>query len=352
MTRHFFLFLCLNCAILCAAPPCRAVGNPELYHVVVPVADRSDAGRGDAVQAAMKIVLVRVTGRRSAEGDSSLAPMVDGADRYVQAYRYAPDGQLWVAFDGAAIERWLTQNGQPVWGSARPSTFVWLLLTTAQQNGVIATQDDKSDLKALIDERAAQRGIPLLWPTASDLQANRLDFAAASAAPPDLLVSIARRLGAQGVLIGRAQNGGASANVSWKLLFQTQSGEAEGAAEGVDLAADTYASIFAAQGGVLPVDIDVDGIGSLQDYAQVQAYLESLSLVEHVAIVSLTGDSVRFRIGARGGYGPLVRTLALNGILEPSAAAVGVGGGAPQVNAAAQIGGSATGTVARFHLRR
>ncbi len=70
----------------------------------------------------MKVVLVRVTGRRSAEDDPALAPLVGNARRYVQQYRATPDGQLWVSFDGPAIERWLTQNGQPLWGHERPTT--------------------------------------------------------------------------------------------------------------------------------------------------------------------------------------------------------------------------------------
>ena len=43
-----------------------------------------------------------------------------------------PDNQLWVAFDGAALDRWLTQNNQPLWGRERPTTFVWLTVQTAQ----------------------------------------------------------------------------------------------------------------------------------------------------------------------------------------------------------------------------
>jgi len=81
----------------------------------------------------MKIVLVRVTGRRSAADDPALAPLVGNARRYVQQYRGTPDNQVWVSFDGPAIERWLTQNGQPLWGHERPTTFVWLTAQTAPQ---------------------------------------------------------------------------------------------------------------------------------------------------------------------------------------------------------------------------
>ena len=108
-----------------------ALTRAELYQATVPVADRSEASQAAAFEAALKIVLVRVTGRRAAEEDPALAPLVANARRYVQQYRAAPDNQLWVAFDSAAIDRWLTQNDQPIWGRERPSTYVWLAVQTA-----------------------------------------------------------------------------------------------------------------------------------------------------------------------------------------------------------------------------
>ena len=108
----------------------------------------------------MKIVLVRVTGRRTAEEDPALAPLLSNARRYVQQCRTAPGNQLWLAFDSAAIERWLTQNGQPLWGRERPSTFVWLAVQTGPQTGTVITSEDGSELKAAIDA-AALRAVRL-----------------------------------------------------------------------------------------------------------------------------------------------------------------------------------------------
>ena len=122
------------------------------------MADRSEATQTAAFQAALRSVLVRVTGRRSAEDDAALAPLVAGARRYVQQYRATPDGQLWVSFDGPAIERWLTQNGQPLWGHERPTTFVWLTVQNGPQGGTLVTADSGSDLKSAIDAAAALRG--------------------------------------------------------------------------------------------------------------------------------------------------------------------------------------------------
>ncbi len=314
------VILCFSLAALCFGDAGLALTRAQLYQASAPLADRSEAAQTEAFQAAMKIVLVRVTGRRSAEEDPALAPLVGNARRYVQQYRGAPDGQVWVSFDGSAIDRWLTQNGQPLWGHERPATFVWLTAQTGPQSGTVITVDDTSELKTAIDAAAAFRGVPLVWPGAADVQKNRLDYAGVTGAAPSTLVDIGRRLGGEGILIGRASSNGGSANVRWTHLFQDRSSEFSGALEGVNRTADLYAGLFAASGNLVPIDIEVTGVGDLREYANLQTYLESLTFISHVSEVALTGDTIRFRLATRGGAESLQRTLSLNGRLQPIAA--------------------------------
>src|ERR1700686_1078004 len=203
------VILCLSLAALCLGDAGLALTRAELYQASAPMADRSEAAQTEAFQTAMKIVLVRVTGRRSAEDDPALAPLVGNARRYVQQYRGAPDGQVWVSFDGPAIERWLTQNGQPLWGHERPTTFVWLPAHTGPHADSVITADETSHLKLPIDAAAASPGVPFLWPSALDVQRDRLDYASLNGAAQSTLVDIGRRLGGEGVLIGKASGNAA-----------------------------------------------------------------------------------------------------------------------------------------------
>jgi hypothetical protein len=273
----------------------------ELYQATSGVAGRCEGADSSAYQAAMKTVLIRVTGRRSADEDPALAPLLGNARRYVQQCRSAPDNQLWVSFDGPAIERWLTQNGQPLWGHERPLTLVLLAVQNGAQSGTVVTADDTSELKVSVDAAAAMRGLPLLWPSAADLQKNRLDYSFVNSGSAAVLGEIARRIGGEGVLIGRASGASAAANVRWIHLFQDRSSEYSGAQEGVNRAADLYAGMFAASGAVAPVEIEVSGVNDLKDYANLQNYIESLTFISHVTVESLYGDTVRFRLATRGG---------------------------------------------------
>jgi hypothetical protein len=314
------VILCLSAAALCLADAGLALSRAELYQATTTVADRSEAAQTAAFQTAMRIVLVRVTGRYSAEDDPTLAPLIANARRYVQQYRGAPDSQVWVSFDGPAIERWLTQNGLPLWGHERPATFVWLTAQTGPQSGVVITADDVSELKMAIDAAAGLRGLPLLWPSAAEVQRNHLDYAGVNGTAPSALADIGRRLGGEGILIGRAAGTGVTANVRWTHLFQDRSSEFSGTLEGVNHAADLYAGLFAASGNLVPVDIEVTGVGDLREYANLQTYLESLTFISHVSVEALTGDTIRFRLATRGGTESLQRTLSLNGRLQPIAA--------------------------------
>ena len=246
--------------------------------------------------------------------------MIGNARRYVQQYRGAADGQIWVSFDGPAIERWLTQNGQPLWGRERPPTYVWLTAQTGPQSGTVITAEDTSDLKTAIDAAATLRGVPLIWPGTAEIQKDHLDYAGVNAAAPATLADIGRRSGGEGILIGRATGTSETASARWTLWFQDRSSEFSGALEGVNRTADLYAGLFAASGSLVPIDIEVTGVGDVRGYANLQAYLESLSFISHVNVAALTGDTIRFRLTTRGGAESLQRALPLNGQLQPIAA--------------------------------
>jgi hypothetical protein len=309
-----------------------AAVRADLFQATAPLTDRSEGSYTAAFHAAMRMVLVRVTGRRTAAEDPTFAPLVNEARRFVQQYRATPDQTLWVAFDAGAIERWLAQNGEPLWGRERPTTFVWLIEQTGPQSGTVVSQGDTSELKSLLDAAAAERGIALLWPGAADLQNNHLDYATASTALPGSLTALGHRLGGDGVLIGRASGPTGGASVRWTHVFQDRSNEFSGTLDGVERAADTYAELFATNGSFAPVDIEVSGVDDVQQYAAIQSYLESLTSVSLSSVEALSADTIRFRLSSRGGAEPLHRALVLNGLLEPVE--------------------STDGTVQHFRLRR
>jgi hypothetical protein len=152
----------------------------------------------------------------------------------------------------------------------------------------------------------------LVWPSAEAAAAG-----AAAGAPGANPADLGHRLGAEGLLVGRANANTGAAAVRWTLQFQDRSSEFTGALDGVDHAADLYASIYAASGSLAPVEIQVAGIQDVKQYAAVQSYLASLSFVAQVGVVALNADVVEFRLLTRGGIEALQQAIALNGRLQP-----------------------------------
>ena len=112
---------------------------------------------------------------------------------------------------------------------------------------------------------AAARGVPLLWPTAADLQRNHLDYSSLSSASTASLVDLAHRLGARASSSAARPMRARPPAMRWSFLFQDRSSEFSGAAaDGVNRAADTYAGLFAVSGSSAPVDIEVAGINDLR----------------------------------------------------------------------------------------
>jgi len=302
----------------------------DLYQAAVPVTDHSENGMSAAFQSALKIVLIRVTGRRSAAQDPALGPLIGNARRYMQQYRAGAGNQVWVSFDGVALERWLSQNGQPLWGKDRPATLAWVGVPNGKGSGGIMTREDASEFKRTLDLAASVRGIVLIWPGAADVQRSGVTFSSIAQGPASSFIEPSKRLGADGVLIGRMADGGAG--VRWTFLYQGRSSEFSGTAEGVDRAADAYASLFAASGESASVGIDVTGVGDLQTYAVIQNYLESLTLISHVDVAGFDNATMRLRVVARGGSEAVQRAVSQDSRLESS--------------------GGAEAGILRFHVRR
>jgi hypothetical protein len=297
-----------------------------LYEATVPLADRSDTGQADALQAAMRQVLVRVTGRRDAGDDPALAPLVTDARRYVQQFRVIGGNQFFAGFDGAKVERAVTDAGQPLWGHERPATLV--VMMDERSHRVVQGRDEASDLKRAVVRGAQLRGLPLVWPD----EARPIDAAAASAGAVDKLGVAATEYGADAVLVGVGS--GTSALTwqgRWTLVQGTETSQWRGNAEdGAQGASDWFAGVFAAADSPegAEVAITVGGIGDLRAYANVTSYLESLALIRALAVDQVAGDTVVYRARIQGDADRLARAIGLGRHLQPATPAGAAAGSA------------------------
>ena len=266
-------FRCLRFALallpaLLVVATARAVTVPDLYETSQPV----DGSRDAAFVEALRTVLVRVSGQRDA---ALRVGEVSDPRKYVQRFGFTADNVLQVGFDSSSIDQLLSKAGLPIWGRERPATVV---MFGVEEGGAWRwlTGDTPAQEREAIARVARQRGLPLKWPV-MDAQ----ERAEASSDSPGLLQAAAR-YEANAVLLGRARGG----VVQWTLLSDEGAAQASGGLEdGVHLAADTFARVFAASGSQLgSVIVEVAGISDLNAYAATLNYLEGMTLVRGVAL--------------------------------------------------------------------
>ena len=306
-----FRSLCCKVALLTAllfAAAAQAVTVPDLYETAQPVEGSRDA----AFAAALSTVLIRVSGQRDA---ALRVGEVSDPRKYVQRFGFTADNVLQVLFDSASVDQLLSKAGLPIWGRERPATVVMFGMEEASGSWRWLAADTPARERDALEKIARQRGLPLKWP-AMDAQ----ERTAASAESPDL-IQAAARYEANAVLVGRARGG----VVQWTLLSAEGAAQASGGLEdGIHLAADTFARVFAASGSSLgSVIVEVAGISDLNAYATTLNYLEGMTLVRGVALEQVTGEKMRFRLAVRGDAATLRRAIALDRRLVPTDTADG-----------------------------
>ena len=310
-----------------------------LYQTEVPVTGQESGERSRALRTALARVVIKVSGQRSAPQNPQVAEALKKPSRYVQQYRYrlatndtgqvapAPQQVLWAQFDGKAVNRLLAEAGLNVWGRERPAALIWLAVEDRGRRRLLGSDDGGVLLDAL-QARAAERGLPLILPLLDLEDQSRLRVTDVWGDFQDTVLAASGRYGSDAVLVGKAYKVLPGLwEAHWTLLeagnvqrWVTQSDTAGSVLEeGVDQAADMLAARFArSQTDQAPGSLEllVNDVNTLADYAKAVRYLGSLDAVRGVHVVRVTDGRVWFRLEATGGDEAVGRAIALGRTLE------------------------------------
>lgn len=249
---------------------------------------------------AMRVALVRVTGRRSAADDPLFEPLRRDARRFVQLFLPASaSGQARVTFDSVALTAAVKALGQPVWSEWRPVVLGVVLSAPAGA--------DPQAVRSALERSANERGLPLRLGTAASVGLTKADELS-----PDAALSAARRVGADAVLVAEADGS------DWQWTLFEGSGStvfSGGTTVGVEGAADGFAASDQASTSrpVEGVQVRITGMGSLKDYTAVERALALLPGAGRVDPLELDASSVLFRVEVSGGAAGLAEALSRSG---------------------------------------
>lgn len=338
-------------ALLLAA--CAVVPAAAWAAHAVPVFQVDVAGRSaPALQDAMRAALVRATGRRETASDPAFGGLIADAPKYVQNYDRGAQGELQVVFNAAAVDKAIAALDRGVWDPDRPFTLVVLYPSP--------DQTDQASDQAGLEQAAEQRGLPIsIVPLpVADGSGNLL--------PRQALLELAHRFGAEQLLVGRppaaaaapptgvgAPGNGAPATSptpaatppnapataaapgtapaaaapaaatsapppgagdwQWTLYtdFTSQSWSGPltaGIEDTVDLLAPAAGAAAANASG--ETEVEIEGVTSLADYANIELMLGAVPGVSRADVKQVSGDSALFDMTVRGGGAAVDRALS------------------------------------------
>ena len=271
----------------------------------------------------MRAALVRATGRRESANDPVFGGLITDAPKYVQSYDRGPQGELQVLFNAAALEKAIASLDRSTWDPNRPFTIIVL--------NPPPDQADQATYQASLAQDAGERGLPIsIVPLpVTDSSGNLLSREA--------LLQMAHRYGADQLLVGRppaptadglpaaapaAAPSAPAADWRWTLYTDFTSPSWNGAlTAGIDGTVDLLAPpAGAAAAGVSgPTEIEIEGVSSLADYANIEQMLGAVPGVSKANVRQISGDSVVFDLTVRGGGAAIEQSLSSS----PSFARVG-----------------------------
>ncbi len=315
------------------ALPAMAVEVTSLYTAQVPFDAQDPEARQLAYSAALAGVLERVSGSGVSTDPALIDSLFPNPATYVLQFRPGADNTLWVSFDGRAIESELRRAGQPVWGSDRPLTLIWLAVDWGQgRREILAADDDTAgeelarsiDRNSLLRERvldaASRRGLPVVFPLLDAEDRSRVSSSDIWGGFDAALIDASKRYEVNSILVGRIRSSSSQQN-RWSYYFGGQERSWTGTPEVViGQVADLLAAELAIGGdaSIETVRLRVAGIDSVQDYGAVQRMLSNLSLIDNFAITEVGDDTILYQVDAHGGAERLRRALRFNGLIEQS----------------------------------
>jgi hypothetical protein len=284
--RPLFARAALALAALGLALPTEAASVPQLFAVLVP---DTDAQR--AVQQAMRVVLVRLTGTRDAASDPALSALIDDAAHYVRLERTTTGGATQVIFDDLGLRAAVSAAGRSVWDLDRPELEVWLPALDGATLDALHTQ---------LATAAQERGLPLRFSA---------EPAAADAAA---VLAATRRAGASAALLAQPAPDSPGA-WQWTLVAPDADGQWIGnAAAGIDGATDAlvHTAQALAAAPLAAFDCRVTGVTDLAGFSAVLDAVRRTPGVTAVNVREIDGEVLWLELAAHGSQAMLAHALS------------------------------------------
>lgn len=326
-----------------------AVTVEGLYTAQVPVSGPSEEAQRAAYADGLRLVLSRVAGNREVLDSDRIGPLLGNAESLLQSYQYqrSPEGtdQMLLSFGPVGVNRALADLQVPVWGANRPLTLGWIAVDSGRDRWVLTADDNQLDERGrwarAFSEAAAERGLPLTFPSA-DVRQDRDLLSEIRGQFMENLRSKAEGYSGNLVSVVNVSRRGSGWEARWRLEGPSfsETGEvrdapsSEALANGVvDAWADLLAARFSVEAGQVSdaqrVDLQIENVASLEAYGAVLNSLNGMAPVVSAGPTRVSGNVATMRVTFSGELAVLQEYIALDSrfvAMETESGAVSMSG--------------------------
>ena len=331
-------------AVISPSNPVNADVLTNLYELEVPVEGQGREERKYIVREALKEILVKISGKQEAAAIAEDELLVPRPTLLVQQFRYrkfkqnevipeTPEGakpytkKLWLRFTKKAIAKLLRKQGLPVWGKTRPVTLVWLVVDDQKQRILIGNNTPHIS-RALIEEEAAKRGLPLRLPLLDLADKSKLQVTDVWGNFEDTILDASQRYQSDAILVGRIYLSYAKTwNTRWSLYSAGQRHDWDvsnsdslrsAVKEGLSQTGEALSTRFTQTKAFTDnnmVLLKVNNVLNLKAYNKVIKYLKGLNVVTNIQVARVNEKDVVFNINSRSGRLGVIQAVSLGHML-------------------------------------
>jgi hypothetical protein len=359
---RYFIVLFVVLSTFFSSMQISAVEVENLYNAKVIVNSQTSSEQKRALQQAMRAVVLKVGGQQALLSETEIKKAVKNVNRYVANYRYQRNGeniQLMVNFDENKINQLFEQISAPIWGSLRPQILLWLVEESGLTRTIVSTSthspDLNNDLPEMVEDFSALRGLPIIMPLMDLTDANNISTYDLWGRFAAQVQTASIRYNPEAIIIIRLSNSSlvplADDNevfieqkdcllckkqqqqyaLDWSFIADAQSysvDEIDGQVfseimygtkpkellqQALSTISDKIYQKYALMSNIEnSYIIDVANISSLKRFIKVEQFLEQLSSVKSVKLLSASGDNRRFELSLKSSGQALLASLKLN----------------------------------------
>jgi hypothetical protein len=330
-------------AMLLLAAQAQAVTVNNLYSANVALQGSGPEALSASYGAGLREVLVRVAGSRGVLEREGVDGVLGTAESMLTSYQILNAGaesRVEMSFGAVAVTQALASIQAPVWGANRPLTLAWVAL---EENGRRALITDigpldgaSADFRSGLENASRARGLPLVLPVAG-ATGNRELLSDIWGQFVSRVRSASNDVGRDVMALVRVSRSGDQWRAGWVMDgFSSDSpGEQAVNAESpaalaqalIDRWTELYVSRYGASGGEAgkqpTVDLVLQGVTKLADYAKITHALALINAVENVVPVEVKGSELTMRLTFSGELDQLRDHITLDSRLVSQPAAAG-----------------------------